>query len=338
MIDLANPWLLTLLPLPLLVWWCMPPVPESRGGALRVPFFADVAGPASATPVTRRLIVTLMSVAWLLLVLAAARPRFVGEPLPVPTVGRDLMLALDISGSMAREDFSVSGQPVDRLTIVKAVANEFVLSREGDRLGLLLFGSRAYLQTPLTFDRQAVTDMLREAELGLAGEETALGDALGLAVKHLRDRPAEERVLVLLSDGANNAGVTEPLVAAQLAAESGVRVYTIGVGADRMVVDSMFGSRVVNPAEDLDERTLEQIAQLTGGAYFRAKDTQGLLDVYAQIDTLEPTEGDATVVRPTTEIFHWPLSGAFALAVAIALSWLARRSAFIPRLTERLTR
>ncbi|NRA03912.1 MAG: VWA domain-containing protein [Myxococcales bacterium] len=317
MIDLATPWALGLLPLPLLAWWLLPPARRDAGAALRVPFYASLrALPAGSrrAPASRRLALALKSLAWLLLVFAAAGPRFVGEPQPVATQGRDLMLALDISGSMAIEDFDVRGRPVDRLRVVNAVARDFVRSRDGDRIGLILFGSRAYLQAPLTFDRETVVEMLDEAELGLAGKETAIGDAIGLAVKHLRDLPAEERVLILLSDGASNAGVLEPLRAAEIAKREGVRVYTIGIGADGPIVQTPFGVRRLGGNADLDEETLRRIAGLTGGNYFRARDTQGLLDVYRQIDVLEPTEGEAATVRPTRSLFYWPLAGALLLA------------------------
>ncbi len=322
MISFQLPWLLALLPLPFLVRAVLPPAKQSSGGALRVPFFQEVSGLGGA-PRKRRharhwVLLGLMSMTWLLLVGAAARPQWLGDPRPIPTEGRDLMLAVDISGSMGREDFTVEGRAIDRLSVVRAVARKFALDRDGDRLGLVLFGSRAYLQAPLTYDRDTVAELVGEAELGLAGKETAIGDAIGLAVKHLRKRPSEERVLVLLSDGASNAGVLEPRFAADLAKKEHVRIYTIGVGADRMAMDTAFGRRIVDPAEDLDEETLEAVAQATGGKYFRAKSTEGLIDVYRRIDELEPTHGEAAYLRPRHELFQWPLGVAFALTALIA--------------------
>ncbi|HJO22786.1 MAG: VWA domain-containing protein [Myxococcota bacterium] len=329
MIDFALPWLLLLLPLPLLVWWLFPPAPEGSGGALRVPFFASLralpAGGAGGSGSGRAALV-LKVAAWSLLVVAAAQPRWMGEPRSVSTHGRDLMIALDLSGSMATEDFDVSGHSVDRLRVVNAVAREFVNHREGDRIGLVLFGTRAYLQAPLTFDRQTVIEMLDEAEIGLPGEETAIGDAIGLAVKHLRNRPAEERVLVLLSDGASNTGVLEPVQAAELAAREGVRIYTIGIGSGRQVVQTLMGPRVMNTDAELDEAALQKVADLTGGAYFRARDTQGLVEVYRRIDALEPTEGEAAQVRPTRALFHYPLAAALALAALLLLWRFARET------------
>ena len=334
MIHFELPWMLALLPLPFLVRALLPAARESTGGALRIPFFRDLASLEGAHQQRRRgrhlALLGLMSLAWLSLVGAAARPQWLGEPRPIPTEGRDLMMALDISGSMAREDFAVDGRAIDRLSVVRAVAKQFALEREGDRLGLVLFGTHAYLQAPLTFDRETVAELLGDAEVGLAGKETAIGDAIGLAVKHLRKQPSEERVLVLLSDGASNAGELEPRFAADLAKQEHVRIYTIGVGADRMAVDTAFGRRVVDPAEDLDEETLAAIADTTGGQYFRAKSTEGLLDVYRRIDELEPTDGEAAYLRPTRELFHWPLGLAFGLTALIAVLRTsgAARSAF----------
>jgi Ca-activated chloride channel family protein len=321
-IDFAQPWILLLLPLPLAAWWLLPRAPEGRGGALRVPFYAQLGALAAGGEGSGRrgwLALAVKLAAWLLLVLAAAQPRWMGEPRQVATHGRDLMLALDLSGSMAIEDFDVSGRPVDRLRVVNAVAREFVRNRSGDRVGLVLFGTRAYLQAPLTYDRDTVVGMLDEAELGLAGEETAIGDAIGLAVKHLRARPAEERVLVLLSDGASNAGVLQPDQAAELAAAEGVRVHTIGIGSGEQVVQTLLGPRRVSN-DQLDEVALRSVAETTGGVYFRARDTAGLVDVYRRIDALEPTEGEAARVRPTRALFHYPLSGALFLA-GLLLIW-----------------
>ena len=337
MIELGLPLMLLLLPLPLLVRWLLPAAPEGRGGALRVPFYAALGAlPSGAGGEGRRgrTALVLKSLAWIFLVLAATQPRWLGEPRAVTSHGRDLMLALDLSGSMAIEDFDVAGRQVDRLRVVNAVAREFVQNRSGDRVGLVLFGSRAYLQAPLTFDRTTVVGMLDEAAIGLAGEETAIGDAIGLAVKHLRDRPAEERVLVLLSDGANNAGMLEPLEAAELAAENDVRIYSIGIGSGEQTIQTLFGPQTISGGE-LDEATLARIAALTGGDYFRARDTQGLVEIYRRIDVLEPTEGEAAMLRPRRELFCWPLGAAFAIATLLLAQRIAADSGV---LTQRLSK
>lgn len=321
MMELAWPYLLALLPAPFVLRRLAPAAPLAAAGALRVPFFDDIAGIGGSTATTSRrrsLVLATMSVAWIALVIAAARPLRVGEPLPLPAEGRDLMLVTDLSGSMAREDFTLGGAPADRLTVVKQVADDFIGRREGDRVGLVLFGTRPYLQAPLTFDRATVRTLLDGAVVGDAGDETAIGDALGMAVLRLRDRPAESRVVVLLTDGASNAGTLAPLDAARLAAEEGVRVYTIGVGADAVAVPGLFGDRVVNPSADLDEETLQAIAEQTGGAYFRAKNVEGLASVYRQIDALEPASAEPLYLRPTRELFAWPLGVALALSLGLA--------------------
>ena len=187
--------------------------------------------------------------------------------------------------------------------VVKQVAGDFIERRAGDRVGLILFGRRAYLQTPLTFDRQTTRALLEESAIGLAGKETAIGDAIGLAVKRLREEPEQNRVLVLLTDGANTAGAVEPLKAADLAAAEGLKIYTIGVGADEMMVRSLFGSRRINPSADLDERALTAIADKTGGRYFRARDTRSLMQIYGILDELEPAAEEEDVLRPPAELY-----------------------------------
>ena len=215
------------------------------------------------------------ALAWLLLVAAAARPQNVGETVHLPVTGRSIMLAVDLSGSMQTPDMRSGGHAVSRLAAVKQVAGEFIKHRAGDRLGLILFGDEAYVQVPLTLDRDTVRTLLDEAQIGLAGTQTAIGDAIGLAIKRLRDEPIKNRVLILLTDGASNAGNIDPLKAADLAAQEGVRIYTIGVGAEEMVVPGPFGMpQVVH--SDLDESALRAIAQKTGGRYFRATDVAAL--------------------------------------------------------------
>jgi len=318
MIELGWPWLLALLPLPFVVRRLVPAAPLARAGALRVPFYDGIA--AGAATRKRAWVIGTMTAAWVALVIAAARPAWVGEPMPLPAEGRDLMLVTDLSGSMARDDFTLGGAPADRLTVVKQVADEFIGRREGDRVGLVLFGTRPYLQAPLTFDRATVRTLLDEASVGMAGDETAIGDALGMAVLRLRDRPAQSRVAVLLTDGASNAGTLEPREAARLAAEEGIKVYTIGVGADAVAVPTLFGERVVNPSADLDEDTLQAIADQTGGAYFRAKNVEGLASIYRQIDALEPASAEPLYLRPTRELFPWPLGVALALSLGLGLA------------------
>jgi Ca-activated chloride channel family protein len=202
-----------------------------------------------------------------------------------------------------------------------AVVVEPQQQRADGVVGLILFGSRAYLQTPLTFDRTTVRTLLDEAEIGLAGKETAIGDAIGLAVKRLREQPEEgSRVLILLTDGANNAGEIAPERATALAVQQKIRIYTIGVGADEMLVSGAFGSNRVNPSADLDENMLQDIAAQTGVRYFRARDSAGLATIYELLDELEPVEVDEEVYRPVRELYYWPLAAALALTLLLGLA------------------
>lgn len=326
----AWPWILALFPLPWIVRRWAPPVPHTSARALRVPHFNDImalqSGPLLTSTRSRSSTLFWFAIIiWLALLMAAARPQWIGEPVGLPTSGRDLMLAVDLSGSMKIRDFSVNGQEVTRLEVVKTAAGEFIARRTGDRVGLIVFGSQAYVQTPLTFDRDTVKAMLRETEIGLAGQETAIGDAIGLAVKRLKEQPAGSRVLVLLTDGANTAGEVSPSQAAALAKEQGIRIYTIGVGADRLEVPSFFGTQTVNPSRDLDEDTLRHLAQSTGGLYLRAKDTVGLTRVYEELDRLEPATTETEWFRPTIELFVWPLGLALSLSCVLALFFVWKR-------------
>jgi len=328
MIDLSMlhidwPWVFVLLPLPWLVRRLLPTVKHSDGGSLYIPFADDyrLHTDAKAAPQQQRQQrqwrMAWAVLAWCLLLLATARPAWVGEPINLPLKGRDLMLAVDLSGSMQIQDFRLHGRAVDRLTATKAVADTFIRQREGDRIGLILFGSKAYVQSPLTFDRKTVNTLLQESAIGLAGKETAIGDAIGLAVKRLKKQSGSQKVLILLTDGVNTAGQLKPRDTAALAADSGIRIYTIGIGADSMVVPSFFGNRQVNPSADLDEKTLTAIAEATGGQYFRARDSDALQQIYAHIDTLEPSERDQRVFRPVHALYLWSLG--FAMLIALGL-------------------
>ncbi|OIP44554.1 MAG: BatB protein [Deltaproteobacteria bacterium CG_4_10_14_3_um_filter_60_8] len=319
MLSFTWPWIGLLLPLPLLVYWAMPRATR-LDAALFVPFFKEVQGgdrhPARAGGrLATRLLLGLI---WVLLLLAASRPQWVGEAVALPASGRDLMLGVDISGSMDTPDMLLHGSPVARIDLVKKVVNEFIDRRQGDRVGLLLFGTEPYIQAPLTFDRPTVKTLLAETQTGFAGKKTAIGDAIGLAVKHLKERPANSRVLVLLTDGNNTAGNVEPLQAAKLAAQTEVRIHTIGVGADEMTIRTFFGNRRVNPSADLDEATLQEIAKLTGGQYFRARNPTELEKVYQLIDQLEPVPQEDETFRPTRALCHWPLAGALLVSLGLA--------------------
>jgi len=312
MIHIAWPWMFLLLPLPWLLARLLPPA-RPQGAALFLPFAASVAADAPpagrALPWARRLLFALV---WLALLAAAARPQWLGEPQAVPTTGRRLLLAVDVSGSMAQQDMA---NGASRLQVVQQVAGDFIRHRHGDRVGLILFGSRPYLQAPLTPDLATVDEFLQQAVVGVAGTATAIGDAIGLAIKRLREDSEQaggkgEEVLILLTDGSNTAGAMPPLQAAKLAAAAGLRIYTIGVGSNEQ---GFFGGG------DLDEGTLKAIAKATGGAYFRATDADALQQVYARIDKMEPSTGTSQWYRPSQEWFYWPLGIALLLSLPAAL-------------------
>lgn len=318
MIHLAWPWMLLCLPLPWIMMRLLPPA-RPAGAAVFLPFAAALPAEGLAAQKSRsnwRL--ALFALLWLLLVAAAMRPQWLGDPQPVSTTGRRLLLAVDASGSMATEDMA---DGYSRLQVVQKVAGDFIQQRKGDQIGLILFGTRPYVQAPLTADLATVQQFLNEAVVGVAGPETAIGDAIGLAIKRLRDDPAKasrkgDTVLVLLTDGQNDAGTMPPLEAAKLASEAGLRVYTIGVGAPAQT--DLFGLGGGN--NDLDEGTLKAIAKMTGGEYFRAGDASALQQVYARINQLEPAAGHAQWYRPRTEWFLWPLGLALLLSVPAALA------------------
>lgn len=322
-----------LLPLPLLVRRWFKPVSSSPVGALKVPFFNRLMQGTSGGQRSRTvnpLMVLISSLIWILLVTALARPALVGPEVPLPVKGRDIMMAIDLSGSMKEEDLAVNGRVVTRLDVIKQAASDFILRRVGDRVGLVLFSDRAYLQAPLTFDRGVVATLLEQAQVGLTGQRTAIGDAIAISVKRLKDRPKDGRVLVLMTDGANNEGTLEPLKAAEIARSLGIRIYTIGVGAGARQVRTPFGIQSINPAQDLDEGTLQKVASLTGGRYFRAKDARGLATIYNEINTLEPVSGEPARVRPQVALFYWPASVALLLVILL----LAYRSTSLLRIEK----
>lgn len=321
MLELLWPWILTLAPLPLLYRWLRKPA-DVQLRALRAPLLVNAAGDSSSAAnksLRKSLLLCALWLIWLSALLAISRPIWVGEPVALPTNGRDILLAVDISGSMEREDMKINGRVVNRLVAVKEVVGDFVLERQGDRLGLILFGEKAYLQTPLTFDRKTMQTLLYEAQLGFAGQGTAIGDAIGLSVKRLQERPENHRVVILLTDGANNAGELEPLKAAELASRAKVKIYTIGIGAEAMETRSLFGTRMTNPSADLDEKTLVGIADATGGKFFRARNPQELAEIYRELNRLEPIEQDAETIRPIAALYHWPLGLGLALSLLLAL-------------------
>lgn len=314
MMHVAWPWMFLLLPLPWLVGRVLPRA-EIQRDALFMPFATGVSADLVMNGKSR-IRWLLLTLVWLALVAACARPQWLGDPQPVASSGRKTMLAVDVSGSMATQDMAGN---MTRLQVVQKVAGDFIRHRHGDQVGLILFGTHPYLQAPLTTDLNTVGQFLNESVIGVAGTETAIGDAIGLAIKRVKNEPPAaansgnnkgQMVMILLTDGGNDAGLMDPLAAARVAAKAGLRIYTIGVGAE--VQQGFFGS---GGNTDLDEPTLKSIAEITHGQYFRASDADTLQQVYAQIDQLEPSAGHEQWYRPSTEWFPWPLALALLLSV-----------------------
>ncbi|HKK55477.1 VWA domain-containing protein [Marinobacter sp.] len=328
MLSFAYPWVLALIALPLLANARKRPAPAVEAPVLPTGhWLSDLPGVSRSGSRNSLLKQLLLLLIWILLVTALARPQYVGEQVQLPVTGRDLLLAVDISPSMDEQDMVVQGRSINRLQAVKRVLHDFIERRQGDRLGLLLFGTEPYIQAPLTFDLNTVRTLLDESGIGMAGRATAIGDAIGLAIKRLRDRPQQQRVVILLTDGANTAGEIPPDKAAEIAKAAGVRIYTIGIGAESMIQRGLLGSRRVNPSRDLDEGLLTRMAQQTGGQYFRARSLPELEQIYQSIDQLEPIELEGKRYRPVTELYVWPAG----LAVLIWLAWQLGRALILAR-------
>ena len=307
-----------------------------HGDALRIPFFNDLQNiSAAAEPKmhfgdrrSHRFSAGcgLLWLIWILLVIAAARPQWAGEPVNLRSESRDILLVTDISTSMLEPDFVLNRRRIDRLTAVKKTAQDFIDKRLDDRIGLILFGTNAYLQAPPTYDRKAVGEILRQTDAGMAGQSTAIGDALGLALKTLKDAPHPDRkIIILLTDGENNDGSLSLPQAIKLARDEGVKIYTIGVGSDQAFSASFMGIRIGGGAPGLDEESLREIAAETKGRYFRARDTASLAKIYEAIDTLEPLNNEDQTIQEIHDWYYIPLLAAFALALVWGLAARRRR-------------
>ena len=333
MFELAIPWILILLPLPLLIWFLWPRISLQLLAALRVPFFNAMIGivEQEKRSLTRQTRLTFLLFIWWLLLLALAGPRWIGEPRPLAREGHNIMLALDLSPSMAVNDMVWKNHHATRLAVVKHAANQFVRNRVNDKIGLIVFGERAYLQTPLTYDHHNVLQRMDDATAGLAGRSTSIGDALGLAVKHLQNVPDKGRIIILLTDGANNSGVLAPLKAAELARDDGIKVYTIGLGSetDTQTFNGLFLS--MNAPAELDEKTLTEVAKMTGARYFRATDMKSLQTIYQAINQMETVSQEQATVRPQHDYYPWPL----ALAWLLLMYLLAERGGLLIGLKRR---
>jgi Ca-activated chloride channel homolog len=316
MLEFAWPWMFALLPLPLLVWWLSPPL-RARQASVQVPFFERLASATGQTPqrgavvLQRRATQMVVAVAvWLLTVTALARPQWVGDPLTHDISARDLILAVDISGSMDQPDFrGADGRMLTRLDGVKRVIRDFIARRKGDRIALILFGTRAYVQVPFTQDLATAQQLLDQTEVGMAGQQTALGDTIGLAIKTFEKSTAKQKLLILLTDGNDTASRVPPEHAADIAHQNDIVVYTIGVG-----------DPAASGENRVDLGVLQAVASTTGGHFFRAEDGAQLQAIYADIDRLAPAKLQTLSWRPRLALFQWPLGAAVLISL---LLWIA---------------
>ena len=314
--EFSWPWIFLLLPLPLLF---RQPTQGLATNALRIPTMLSRA--LDDLQVSSRYTMSVeqiaMWLAWIALLLALAQPWRPGDTVVQPVSGRALAMVVDLSGSMERRDFTLDGETSDRLSVVKSVAGQFIEARQGDRISLILFGREAFVASPLSFDLDAIRIILDSAGIGMAGRSTAIGDALGLAIKTLRNDTADSKAIVLLSDGTNNSGSAEPESAASFARDLGIRIHSVAMGSDDSEV-SPSGYATANSA-DLDEATLEAIANDSGGKFFRARSSAELNAVYEEIDKLERSESDAPPVVLQQDLRHWPLLFMLGLLTILAM-------------------
>ncbi len=313
MIEFAWPYLFLLLPLPWLIYKFLPESHCQKSVALHVPDLNDF-DCFEATSYRPKFSTLLICLIWTALITSAARPQWIGKTVEIPQSGRDVMLAVDLSGSMQAQDFKINGRMTDRLSALKIIVSDFIDRRKGDRLGLILFGANAYLQAPLTFDTATVKQLLLESSIGLAGNETAIGDAIGIAIKQLRNSSQASRVLILLTDGKNNAGELSPEKAAEIASREKLKIHTVAIGSKNMRVPTMFGMQNINMGNEIDEASLKSIAEKTGGQYFRAYNTKELAKIYDHINQLESIEQTSQYYRPVDEVYYWPLLVALLLS------------------------
>jgi Ca-activated chloride channel family protein len=330
MFHFYNHWFALLLPLPFLLRWLVPSRKIDHEGSPELHFPAlhrlKNAFPIYDASVKRsnRFFLILLALSWLLLVIALMQPERVDQFTQVNNKGYDLMLAVDLSASMQAIDFSTQFKTISRLDATKEVVGKFVLGRQGDRVGLITFGESAYLHVPLTLDTVSVSRMLNDTVSGMAGNATAIGDAIGLGVRTLRERPEGSRVLVLLTDGEDNSSSIPPLEATKLAKQYGIRIYTIGVGKKGLVpFPRKFGGYGMAEVS-IDEELLKDIAAQTGGQYFSATDQKALESIYREINELEKTESNQTIFLIREPLYYYPLGLAMVILLFLTLYQLRR--------------
>lgn len=343
MFSFHWPWFALLLPLPWLIWkfWRRPhgatdAYTHADRSTLLHPALGRLASTfinsRSLTHAGSRLQILMLALLWVALILCLMRPQWLEPYTEVRTEGYDLMLAIDTSRSMDAMDFTVGGRQVTRMSVVKGVIGRFIKAREGDRIGIVVFGSQAFVLSPMTLDNQAVYSLVDNIVSRMAGDGTAIGDAIGLGVKKLRERPEGSRVMILITDGENTEGSLPPRLAAQLAAHEGIRIYTIGVGSKGLVPFFEDG-HMTQVKMEIDEELLTDVATITGGEYFRATDTDALEQIYQRIDTLEKTQAESRTVMIPRPLYRWPLALALLALLLLGLfpdgiprAWLTRRA------------
>lgn len=323
-LDFIWPWLLAALPLPWILRALIRPAQPQQTPLLAPHLMARLNQQTKSSDwlhrkASKHSLPPLYGLLWLLVVLAAMRPVWFLNSDPFKATGKDIMLAVDLSGSMEKNDMRLGGNEVDRLSAVKFVVKDFIEKRQGDRMGLVVFGTQAFLQSPLTYDLKTVNTLLSETEIGMAGNNTAIGDAIGISLKHLQKQTHQKAVLVLLTDGSNTAGAVQPLDAAKQAQQKGLKIYTIGIG---QVTSSGIDTFLYGRSRDMDIQTLQKIAEETKGKFFIASDTNQLNDVYETINKLESTEHTLNQYRLRVELFYWPLGLAFLLSLALVVQRL----------------
>ncbi len=302
-------WMFALLPLPFLVWLLLPVFKEEQE-SVRIPFFEELTAASGLKPASGAVILktnllqkVVAPIFWLLLVSAMARPQWVEDPIEKITSARDLLLAVDISQSMETPDFvDRDGQRIIRLAAVKTVLDEFIERREGDRIGLIVFGGGAYPQVPFTLDHKSCRMLLEQTEVGMAGPRTMVGDAIGLGIKMFEESKVEERVMVLLTDGNDTGSKMPPLKAAEIANQRGIKIYTVAIGDPD-----------ASGEDKVDLTVLKEIAEVTGGEFFRGEDRESLEGIYHKLDELAPQNYESLSYRPKRPLYHWPLAGAMGL-------------------------
>ena len=327
MITLSYPYALLLLILPFFVRFLLPRVKGMHGDGLKIPFLNDLeqikaknkSAPSFSVNYKRNTNYVFLYLIWAMLCLSATRPILSGEPFRPKNFGHEIIMVMDISTSMLERDYRLNDKRISRMDAVKIAAYNFLQNRNNDKIGLVLFGTQAYLQAPPTFDNESVKNIILDMQPGMAGKSTSIGDAVGIAVQALdNDKSDVEKVIILLTDGENNDGSITPAQALMLAKKSNVKIYTIGVGNEQSMLQSFFGN-FGGMKIDRDNPELKALASETSGQYFKASDTESLFKVYAEIDKLEAEENEDNFVKNITELYYIPLLMAVMTAFLLLL-------------------